>query len=80
MKDNGSNEIDGISRRDIERLVYAKRALCLQYYMKYHGRENYRILIEMLYKFYQIDREFSESQFHYKNKYVFCLNEFMILI
>lgn len=29
LKDNTSNEIDGISRRDVEKLVYAKRALCL---------------------------------------------------
>ena len=29
LKDNTGNEIEGISRRDVERLVYAKRATCL---------------------------------------------------
>lgn len=29
LKDNSANEIEGVSRRDVEKMVYAKRALCL---------------------------------------------------
>ena len=40
LKDNnGSSEIDGISRRDVEKLVYAKRALCIQNYLRYHNKD-----------------------------------------
>ncbi|CDW71537.1 UNKNOWN [Stylonychia lemnae] len=68
LRENTSGDIDGISRRDAEKLVYARRAICLSGYKKYHNRESAQILIEMMYKFYLIDRKLEESQFLYKNK------------
>jgi hypothetical protein len=35
LKDNSGVKIDGISRKDTEKLVYARRATCLQYYLRY---------------------------------------------
>jgi hypothetical protein len=53
LKDNTSNDIDGISRRDVEKLVYQKRVQIMMNYIRYqHKGETYKLLIEMLYKFY----------------------------
>ena len=41
IKDSGTNaNIDGIPRKETERLVYARRALCLQSYQRYTGKES----------------------------------------
>ena len=70
LKDNSGSKIDGISRKDTEKLVYARRATCLQYYLRYQNKEKHtKALIEMMYKMYQIDKEVKQqSQFKFKNK------------
>lgn len=67
MKENTNSEIDGISRRDVVKLVYQKKEQILKTYMQYKNRSSH-LLMEMLYKFYQIDKELAESQFEFKNK------------
>ena len=53
LKDNSGSKIDGISRKDTEKLVYARRATCLQYYLRYQNKEKHtKALIEMMYKMY----------------------------
>jgi hypothetical protein len=52
FKDNpGTAEVDGIQRKEVEKMVYAKRALILQNYNRFENKnETVKILIEMLYK------------------------------
>ena len=58
LKDNSGNEIDGVGRRDVEKLVYLKRIGCVQRYMQFSNKnDNTKVLVEMLYKFYLIDKE-----------------------
>jgi hypothetical protein len=53
IKDSGSSSnIDSIPKKETERLVYARKALCLQTYIRYSGKESIHVLIEMLYKLY----------------------------
>lgn len=65
---SGSKDIDGFPRKETERLVYARRANNLSHYLKYHSKESVHVMIELMYKLYQIDKAMSESQFKYKNK------------
>lgn len=39
LKENSNSEIDGIPRKDVERLVYSKRATIITSYKTYSNKE-----------------------------------------